>query len=87
MKVTEIVPPTNGGTLFAGYAVSTRGRRYSFGCTAAGEVFGTFREDAAHPLPDGRTFWLQVRAPSALRDAVAAAMHRKDTDRTPEFVS
>ena len=74
MQITELHPPINGGTLFSGIAVSTRGRRWSFCATIDGEACGVQRADPLYDVP-GYTFWLSVRVPpAALRSAVRKAV-------------
>jgi hypothetical protein len=64
MQISQLQPPTNGGTLYTGKAVSKRGRQYIFYATFRGEACGVFRDDP----PYGR--WLPIKAPPALREAV-----------------
>jgi hypothetical protein len=81
MRVTEIYEPTNGGTLYSGRAESTRGRRYMW-LAARGEIVkSAFREDPKYALPDGRTFWYQIRAPRPLSIAVRKAVTQSATAR------
>ena len=68
MTITELHPPTNGGTLFQGMAVTDRGRRYIFNADRRGETCGVFREDP-------RGGFVQIgRGPAALKLAVRKAV-------------
>lgn len=73
MQVVDLFPPANGGTLFAGNAVSTRGRQYSFCATFRGEACAVFREVAT---PDGCRWWRQITPPAALAEVVRRAVHK-----------
>ena len=76
MQITSLEPPTNGGTLYVGEAVSKRGRRYMFHATFSGEAGGVFREHPTDVLPDGRTYWHQIKAPAALAATVRRAVRK-----------
>jgi hypothetical protein len=74
MRIIELNPPINGGTLCWGFAESDRGRRYEFTATLDGDATrNAFREEPS-ALPDGRRLWLSIRTPLALRDAVRRAV-------------
>ena len=81
MQITEFEHPINGGTLYAGRATSSRGRRYMFCATFSGKPCGVFREDPTSELPDGRMFWLQIKAPPALVQAVSKAVKSARTQK------
>ncbi len=82
MQIIELHPPINGGTLYFGRAKSSRGRRYEFLASMNGEPGPrTFREEAWAALPDGRTFWLSVPTPTALRAAVRQAIRSTQRKR------
>jgi hypothetical protein len=74
VRIIELHPPSNGGTLYWGFAESARGRRYEFTATPDGDARrNAFREEPTE-LPDGRRLWLTVRTPPTLRDAVRKAV-------------
>jgi hypothetical protein len=77
MQITGLIPPRNGGTLYDGMAISTRGRRYQFGADGRGDVYCAFREDATCSLPDGRTFWFTIIPPHVLSIAARNAIRRQ----------
>ena len=62
-------PPANGVTVTWGIAVSKRNRRYEFLASSLECLPFAYREDP-RCLSDGRTYWLSVRAPRALIEAV-----------------
>lgn len=68
--------PPNGGTLFAGLAVSTRGRRYEFTASMKGELGSVFREDRRFTLVGGRTFWSLATPHPSLRAMVRKAVRK-----------
>jgi len=69
MHITSISPPTNGGTLYVGSAVSKSGARYKFSSHHDGTGF-------ALRLEAGGKWWRQVKAPEALQAAVRVAIAR-----------
>lgn len=75
MQVIALHRPTNGGTLYWGLAKSNRGRRYDFIASADGDAGSrVYREEPASALQDGRSLWLSVSIPLALRVAVRQAI-------------
>jgi hypothetical protein len=79
MRITEIHEPINGGTLYSGLAVSTRGRRYEWMASRNQTISRAFREDPKEALPDGRTCWFHITAPRALSVAVRKAVRQAAT--------
>jgi hypothetical protein len=75
MQIDRIDPPINGGSLYTGFAQSTRGRRYLFMASADGDGCA-FRE-----CQDG--FWMQVTSPAGLKSAVRARVRTLRCDRYP----
>lgn len=75
MQITELTPPTGGGTIYSGKARSTRRRQYLFGIERRrGDVPFVFREEGTSP--DGRIFWRAVAAPRALTLAARFALRK-----------
>lgn len=74
MQITELHAPKGGGTLYVGSAISAQGPRYSFYATLSGEPCAVLRENPVFAMPDGRSVWVSVKAPSALRRAVRQAV-------------
>lgn len=72
MQITELRPPMNGGTLFFGQAISTRGRRYFFYAPHRGKCT-VFRESSLAP-----ECWMQITpgTPSALQVAARRAVRK-----------
>jgi hypothetical protein len=77
MQILKLDSPTSLATLYSGMAMSTRGRRYDFCATSDGEACGVFREYPQDALPDGRTFWLQIKPPKALAASVRSAVRKQ----------
>jgi hypothetical protein len=76
MKITTLHRATLDGALHHGMAVSKRGVRYKWSAMPKGEPSQyCFREHAKTRLPDGKTFWLQVKLPTALHREVQAQLH------------
>ena len=75
MQITKIEPPKKGGTLYWGLAVSTRGLRYEW-YQSRGYACHAYREDPSSALPDGRTCWWAIKAPTAPATAVRRAVQK-----------
>jgi hypothetical protein len=69
MQIDRIDPPINGGSLYTGFAQSTRRRRYLFMSSADGNCCA-FRQ-----CDDGR-FWAQIKPPAELRSAIRTCMRK-----------
>jgi hypothetical protein len=70
MRITELQPPTNGGTLYCGRAISRRGRRYDFLTSLNGELCRTVLREQHSSLPGCGKFRVVVPPPRGLHDAI-----------------
>jgi hypothetical protein len=72
MLITEIHPPTNGGTLYQGFAENAHRRRYLWMAHPGKDTPCAFREETDKRT--GLSWWHQIRAPRPLTIAVRKAL-------------
>ena len=75
--ITDLYAPHSGGSLFSGMVVTRRLRRYSFSASPDHACVSVFREEAQDALADGRSFWVPVPTPPAIRTAILAAIEAR----------
>jgi hypothetical protein len=87
MQILSLNPPTDGGTLYSGKAVSKRGRYYTFCATATGRAFAVLRRDISGETASGQyelRCWMSINrdghrigTPKALKAAVRTAVRKQ----------